>query len=164
MHFRALLEHVHDLERAMSQMAGALRPLGWLLGEGGDFDRYRAASRDHPLATVFDTVMPRTFSFIKDADIFDPFAVRSLPRLLSDAGFEVIQVDDSILTVSGGEPMAVMFEMSWQRFDTALKTHGVITEEEIVLRHAAHHDPSFSFTYSAFAARGRRPQKDSTGM
>ena len=161
-HFRALLEHVHDLERAMSQMAGALRPFGWLLGEGGDFDRYRAASRDHRLATVFDAVMPRMFSFIKDADIFDPFAVRSLPRLLSDAGFEEIQVDDAILTVSGGEPMAVMFEMSWQRFDSALKTHGVITEEEIALRHAAHHDPSFSFTYSAFAAWGRRPQKDST--
>ena len=86
--------------------------------------------------------MPRTFSFIKDADIFDPFAVRSLPRLLSDAGFEAIRVDDAILTVSGGEPMAVMFEMSWQRFDTALKTHGVITEEEIAVRHAAHHDPT----------------------
>ena len=49
-----------------------------------------------------------------------------------------------------------------QRIDPALKTHGVITEEEIALRHAAHHDPSFTFTYSAYAAWGRRPQKDST--
>ena len=104
--------------------------------------------------------MHRTFSFIKDADIFDPFAVRSLPCSLSGAGFEVIQVDDSILTVSGGEPMAVMFEMSWQRFDTALETHGVITEEEIVPRYTQRTTTrGFSLTYSAFAAWGPSPRR-----
>jgi SAM-dependent methyltransferase len=161
-HFRALLEHIHDRERAMSRMANALRLAGWLLGEGGDFDRYRAVTVDHPLATVFESVMTRTFSFIKDADIFDPFAAPLLPHLLSDAGFEDIGVDDEVVTVSGGEPMASMFEMSWERFDDVLKRQGVITDEEAAARHAAHYDPTFSFTYSAFAAWGRRATGQAT--
>jgi SAM-dependent methyltransferase len=155
-HFRALLEHIHDRERAMSRMANGLRPMGWLLGEGGDFGRYQAATSEHPLATVFDRVMSRTFSFIKDADIFDPFAAPSLPHLLSDAGLEDIGVADEIVTVSGAEPMAVMYETSWERFDGVLKKQGVITDEEAAARRAAHYDPTFSFSYSAFAAWGRR--------
>jgi hypothetical protein len=82
--------------------------------------------------------------------------------LLSDAGFEDIGVDDEVVTVSGGEPMASMFEMSWERFDDVLKRQGVITDEEAAARHAAHYDPTFSFTYSAFAAWGRRATGQAT--
>src|SRR5204862_4966475 len=41
-HFRGLLEHVRDVDRALRQMTDSLAPGGWLLGEGGDFGRYQA--------------------------------------------------------------------------------------------------------------------------
>jgi SAM-dependent methyltransferase len=156
-HFRALLEHVHDVERAMNQMVGALVSGGWLVGEGGDFGRYRAVDADHPRAAGFDDVMARTFSFIRQAGIFDPFAVSSLPALLERAGLIDVGVDDTSSPVRGGDPMAVMFETSWQRFDGTLTTRGVITEAEAAGRSAAHHDPSFFFHSGAVSAWGRRP-------
>jgi hypothetical protein len=156
-HFRALVEHVHDVERALNQMVGALVSGGWLVGEGGDFARYRAVDADHPRAAGFDDVMGRTFSFIRQAGIFDPFAVSSLPALFEGAGLVDVGVDDASPPVRGGDPMAVMFETSWQRFDGPLTTHGVITEAEAAVRSAAHYDPSFSFYSGAVSAWGRRP-------
>jgi len=109
------------------------------------------------LAEVFDAVMSRTFVFIRDADIFNPFVASSFVSLLGGAALNDVGVDDESVMLQGGGPMAVMYETSWQRFDAALAAHGVITEQEAAARHAAHHDPSFSFTDGAIAAWGRRP-------
>jgi 2-polyprenyl-3-methyl-5-hydroxy-6-metoxy-1,4-benzoquinol methylase len=154
-HCRAVVEHLHDPERAMDQMASALRSGGWLMTEGADFGQYRSVNERHPLALVFDSVMSRTFSFIKDAHIFDPFIAKFLPRLLEDAGLEHIEVEMDTTAVQGGEPMAVMFETSWQRFDPVLTARGILTEAEAAVRHEAHHDPTFAFRSGAVAAWGR---------
>ena len=141
----------------MNQMVGALVSGGWLVGEGGDFGRYRAVDTGHPRAAGFDDVMARMFSFIEQAGIFDPFAVSALPALLEGAGLIDIGVDNASPPVRGADPMAVMFETSWKRFDLALTQRGIITEAEAAVRSAAHHDPSFSFSSGAVSAWGRRP-------
>jgi len=43
-HCRAVVEHLHDPERAMDQMASALRSGGWLMTEGADFGQYRSVN------------------------------------------------------------------------------------------------------------------------
>jgi SAM-dependent methyltransferase len=157
-HARALLEHLRDPGAALSRMTGALRPGGWLVAEGADFNRYNAADRGHRHAEVFDSVMFRTFSFINDADIFDPFLGTSLGMLFEAAGLEQIEIEEASTTGRGGEPMSVMFEMSWQRFDPVLIDTGVITQDEATARHEAFLDPAFSFSYGFVAGWGRRTQ------
>ncbi len=155
-HCRALLEHLHNLERAVNQMSCALRAGGWLLVEGADFARYRSVDKQHPLAAGFDAVMTQTFAFVKNKGIFDPFIGPTFPVLLAGAPLQQIDVEFLDLTVHGGDPMALMFETSWQRLDGLLATAGVITGRQAAVRHEAHHDPSFSFNYGSAAAWGRR--------
>jgi SAM-dependent methyltransferase len=155
-HFRALLEHVHDVDRAVQQMVDALVPGGWLLAEGADFERYRAVDKSDPLAAVFDHAMSKTFSFIKAAGLFDPFVISSVPALLERMGLvEIAVADESIIW--GGSPEAAMFETSWEAFDPVLSANGVLADQEIAVRHAAHENSTFSFTSGAFAAWGRHP-------
>jgi SAM-dependent methyltransferase len=154
-HARGLFEHLHDPGAALSRMTGALRPGGWLVTEGADFKRYSAVDRGHRHSEVFDSVMYRTVSFIKKANIFDPFIGRSLGTLLEAAGFEQVEIEEANSIGRGGEPMTVMFEMSWQRFDPVLFGKGVITQDEATARHEAFLDPAFSFSYGSVAAGGR---------
>ena len=140
----------------MSRLTHALRPGGWLVTEGADFNRYNAVDRGHRHAAAFDAVMHRLFSFIKEADIFDPFVGPSLRTLFEAAGLEQIEIEQASTIGHGGEPMSVMFELSWQRFDPVLMDKGLITQDEAMARHEALLDPHFSFSYGSVAAWGRR--------
>ena len=159
-HCRALLEHLTHPSGAVCRMAEALREGGWLLAEGGDFDHYASANADHPSASMFDSVMARIVAYIKEADIFDPAIATTLPTLMRDAGLDAIEFEAIDIPTAGGEPMSLMFEMSWHRFDPLIISRGIITEEEAALRHEAHLDPTFVFTYGNVGCWGRRAGPD----
>jgi SAM-dependent methyltransferase len=156
-HCRALLEHVRDPDRAIRNMVAGLRPRGCLLAEGGDLNTYRSVDRRHPLARLFDTGSRKLVSFVATAGIFDPFICPSLPERLNVVGLEDIETQDLTMTIHGGSPMAVMFELTWQRFDPVLRAQGVLSDDEISARHDALYDDSFSFVYGRIAAWGRHP-------
>ncbi len=156
-HCRGLLEHLADPDLAIHHMVTALKPGGLLVLEGADFGRYQSVDHQHPLADVFDTAMRKLFSFIRTTGTFDPFIGPSLPGRLQNVGLEEIVLDDTGMIVHGGGPMAIMFDISWQRFDPVLKAHDVLNDSEIAGRHAALRDESFAFSYGGIAASARRP-------
>ncbi len=155
-HCRALLEHLTDPSHAVRRMADALRGGGWIVVEGGDFGHYACTDADHPFRSVFDSVMARIVTYVKEAEIFDPTIATTLPTLLHDAGLDAVEYEAIDIPTAGGEPMSLMFEMSWTRFDSLLIARGIITEEEATLRHEAHLDPTFVFTYGNVGCWGQR--------
>jgi SAM-dependent methyltransferase len=156
-HCRALLAHLRDgRDRGLSHMVDALRPGGWLIAEDTAFGEYRATNSTDELATEFDSVMSRTFAFIAQADIFDPFINASLRSAFEGAGLEQVIVEELSLPLRGGDPMAVMFAKSWQRFDPMLIEQGVISSAEASARYDAHLDPARTFSYGSVVATGRR--------
>ena len=156
-HCRGLLEHLADPDCAIDRMVAALSKGAWLLVEGADFDRYRSVDHEHPLADVFDTTMRKLFSFIRTTGTFDPFIGPSLAERLQSVGLEEIRIDDTGMVIRGGGPMAVMFDISWQRFDPVLTAHGVLTDSEIAGRNVVFRDELFEFSYGGIARRHAVP-------
>jgi SAM-dependent methyltransferase len=156
-HSRAVLEHVSDPDRALSQMVASLRRGGWLVVEGADFSRFASLDKEHPLASTFDTAMEKLVGFIARAKIFDPFLGPTLPGRLEAVGLVDVGSEDVGQSLTGASPAALMLAMSWRRFDATLTQDGVLGEQEAAGRDAALRDPTFTFEFGGVAAWGRRP-------
>ncbi len=85
-HCRALLLHLADPQRAVRNMAAAVRPGGWLLIEDADYVSLVAANPAHPRAASFDQAARTLTTLIATSGLLDPYLGRRLPLLITAVG------------------------------------------------------------------------------
>jgi len=85
-HCRALLCHLNDPAAALTRMAAAVRPGGWLLVEDADYATFDAACPNHPLSPAWAGAALRLACSLAANGVIDPRFGRRLPALLSDLG------------------------------------------------------------------------------
>jgi SAM-dependent methyltransferase len=150
-HARALLMHLPTREKFVGEMAGVLRPGGWLLVE--DLDVYPISSLGEG---VFDDVMQKAFAAFDRANTAKAFG-HQLPGLFDAAGLEDVEPVCEVMTYRGGSTAAQMFTASLYQLRPALLGVGV-TEEQLEEVGAVLADPARWFPgFAVYSVRGRAP-------
>lgn len=156
-HCRALLCHLDEPVLALTRMASALRPGGWLLVEDADYITLEAACPDHPLTPVWNRAAER----IRQAAAFDGFLDahigRRLPDLLAKLGLDRRGHEGTVRIHKGASPSAEFLRHSLNAGREWLKSAAGFDARELDAMLAALGDPSFSFVDSiSYAAWGQR--------
>jgi SAM-dependent methyltransferase len=101
-HCRAVLTHVTDLATAVTNMAGSLRPGGWLLCEEPDYVSMEPCDPDHPRAEDLKTF--RAVMTLNGRQ--DGYVGRKLFSLFEQIGLRDVQSQGTTALVVGGSPGA----------------------------------------------------------
>ena len=154
-HARLVLQHVPDKDRALANLAGALRPGGWLLVEELDFTTSGAAG---PLgARGFARVERAMHRFLADTG-FDPAFGRRLPGRFRAAGLVEVEGRGGLSVVQGGSPYARWYGQSIEALRPRLVAAGLVTEADLARACRLLADPDFELmTPVLISTRGRRP-------
>jgi SAM-dependent methyltransferase len=101
--FHTVLCHVERVEQALAEAHRVCRPGGTLAVFDGDYATATVATAEHdPLQACMDATVEHL--------VHDPWLVRRLPRLIAEAGFELLQVDGHAYTTTGSEYMTSIVE------------------------------------------------------
>jgi ubiquinone/menaquinone biosynthesis C-methylase UbiE len=101
--FHTVLCHVERVEQALAEAHRVCRPGGTLAVFDGDYATATVAtSENDPLQACMDATIEHL--------VHDPWLVRRLPRLLAEAGFELLRVDGHAYTTTGSEYMTSIVE------------------------------------------------------
>jgi ubiquinone/menaquinone biosynthesis C-methylase UbiE len=124
-HARFVLTHLADPARALANMRGALRPGGVMLVEDIDFRGHFAYPESAALARYVEL-----YSEIVRRKGADPNIGPRLPSLLTDAGFENVQMDVVQLAGLVGE-VKLMTPITMQSIGPAVIAAGLASEVEV---------------------------------
>ena len=124
-HARLVLLHVPDRAQALSRMAAALRPGGWLLVEDYDIDLQTMLCPDAhgPDQLVANRVKDAFRALLYERGV-DPTFGRRLPRLLREHGLSDVTADAYF-------PLAVPAVADLERANTAQVREGLIARGEV---------------------------------
>jgi SAM-dependent methyltransferase len=155
-HCRALLLHLPDPGAALSRMAQALRPGGWLLVDDVDMGLYTVSG--HPEAAWATETWQRFLTGLAEAGLMDGYLGRKLPGLVADAGLDSLggEAISSLATQATGTEWEFI-RLSLQALRPASAAVGV-PEAEYDHMAAVLSDPSVVWIgISAVSVWGRRP-------
>jgi SAM-dependent methyltransferase len=156
-HCRALLCHLDEPVLALTRMASALRPGGWLLVEDADYITLEAASPDHPLTPAWNRAAERITQTMAYDGVVDPRLGRRLPGLLAALGLGRQGHEGTVRIHQGASPSAEFLRHSLHAWQEQLESAVVISNVDLNGMLSALRDPSFSFVDSiSYAAWGRR--------
>ena len=157
-HCRALLCHLNDPAAALTRMAAAVRPGGWLLVEDADYATFDAACPNHPLSPAWAGAALRLACSLAANGVIDPRFGRRLPALLSDLGL-VDRGHEGVVRVHGGAtPAAEFFRHRLDPVRARRIERLDLSDADLAAFSVALSDPSFSFVHAvSYAAWGRRP-------
>ena len=156
-HCRALLCHLHEPVVALTRMASAVRPGGWLLVEDADFITLEGANPDHPLTPVWNRAVEKITRAMALNGVVDPRLGRRLPDLLATLGLERRGHEGIVRIHQGASPSAEFFRHSYHAVRDQLES-AVARDRDLDGMLSALRDPSFSFVDSiSYAAWGQRP-------
>jgi SAM-dependent methyltransferase len=147
-HARMLLMHLPTREKFLEEMAGALRPGGWLLVEEMDV---------YPLQTLaeglFAEVVNAMIGAFETAGV-DATMGRQLPDLFVRAGLEAVEPVCQLPVFRGGSPFTGLFSTSLAQVRPLILANGV-TEEQLAELDRQFADPTRCF--AVYSVRGRAP-------
>jgi len=161
-HCRLLLQHLGEPEKALSNMAKAVKPGGWLLIE--EFDNLILPSFDSndPDADFYYRFLNKAGQIQIRLRYIDVEFGRNMRRLIDELGFQDVGSEGTTKIVRGGESWARFEVTSYQAIVERLKD--VLTEEEKKLLEAQDkavnllEDPSFYYvSYPLISSWGRKP-------
>jgi SAM-dependent methyltransferase len=154
-HCRALLCHLDEPIVALSRMAAALRPGGWLFVEDADFVTFEAASPHHPLTPAWNRVAGAMKRFQDDSWFFDPHLGRRLPGLVAALGLKELGHEGLVRIHHGASPAAEYVRHCLEPLRDSLVA--TVSNADLDAMRAALDDPAFSFIdATSWAAWGRR--------
>lgn len=158
-HTRAVLMHLADPLQAVSKMAAAVRPGGWLLLEEFDWISFGAVDAANPASQTFNQKMEALAKTLQQFHILDLYFGRHLRHLLEQVGFTEIG-NAGIPTISrGGDPSTQFLLMTLQLAWPPLVGAGVLTEQDVALLQHLLTDPSFYYVDATnFGVWGKRSQ------
>ncbi len=160
---RALLQHLSQPQVALSRMARAVKPGGWVLIEEIHNWSIRALNEDTPSAGKFNRFMHDFFVFAETIHMLDPGLASRVRPLIEGLGFQEVGNEGLVHMVRGREPWAKALHMTFRAgFD---KLSDMTSLEIVRLRPMFEEvaklleDPSFCFLGDPlFAAWGRKPK------
>ena len=157
-HCRALLMHLPDPALALGRMVAALRPGGVLLVEEGDYGLLSYGG--HPDAAWCTDLFHRRLAALASARIMNGYLGRHLPRLLIDAGLELVGGEVDTAIVRAGDTGYEFHRLTAQSAAPRLIAAGLMTEDDAARVAALLAHPSTVLTApSVVAAWGRRPAR-----
>jgi ubiquinone/menaquinone biosynthesis C-methylase UbiE len=161
-HCRALLQHLSDPEAALSRMADAVRPGGWLLIEELD-GAGQATDITSSSAEIYNKYVQFIRELAKKRGIMDPWFGRRVRQLIDRLHFEEVRYDGFTPIVRGGDPSANELLMTLKAGRGLVA--GTLFPEEMKIRELRGdqfehllQDPSFYFVNNTlFSAWGKKP-------
>ncbi|HLZ60835.1 MAG TPA: methyltransferase [Ktedonosporobacter sp.] len=157
-HTRAVLMHLADPVEAVSKMASAVRPGGWLLLEEFDWISFGAVDTKSANAQAFNQKTQALANVLQAVHVMDLYLGRRLRGLLDQLGFIDIVAEGRTGISCGGDPLTEFQLMNLQLAGPPLVAAGVFTEKDVELLRQLFTDPSFYYVDGIFfGVWGRRP-------
>ena len=129
-HARYVLLHIHEYEKALSNIVRALKPGGWLLLEEPHFTTAKSASRNLADAGAVDRVFAAILQMYESMGI-DPALGRKLPSLFQSQNLQAIDVETELPLVRGGSGVAKIMKMSVEHLAQRLVATAVTSKDDI---------------------------------
>jgi ubiquinone/menaquinone biosynthesis C-methylase UbiE len=156
-HCRGVLMHLPKPEKALRQMANALRPGGWLLIEEGDFGSILSIDITNPAAADFTALLRTVFDFVRKRGIMDPYFGRRVRSLVEQLQFIDVGQEGSTDIRRMSDPGASFGLISLQMLQSLIDA-GLLTQQQLESVERLRSDPDFYGPGpTMFAAWGRRP-------
>jgi SAM-dependent methyltransferase len=157
-HCRTVLMWLPEPGRALSRMADAVRPGGWLVVEESDYGSVLSADVADPAATPFTATSRRVLDFMHRSGIGDPYFGRRVRGLVEGLGLVDIAQDGWTCVVRGGEPMALFDAAAVQMGAAPMMATGLLAKEELESVLRLSQNPAFAYPgLTMFSAWGRKP-------
>ncbi len=148
---RLVVEHLGV--PALERLVAAVKPGGVLVLEDYDF----SSSACHPADENFKRVTDAVLEFMSAAG-FDPHFGRTLPALLTGAGFEDVHAAGRVRIVQGGSHEVAFYRLTLVALRVPLVDSGRLTDADFDAALAGLDEPGRTFVSPVLvAARGRRP-------
>jgi SAM-dependent methyltransferase len=144
-HCRAMLLHVADPARALSNMLEAARPGGWLVAQDADFGHWRSATPSHPAAATFDSVFQGVWSALRDHGVMHSYLGGEMLGLFDGLDVDTAESFGRYETARGGTPAARFWQLSWASTAPLLVSAGIVDEPTANELMPLFDDPTFAF-------------------
>jgi len=160
---RMVLQHLSEPETALSRMAEAVKPGGWLIVE--ELDNYMMPKFDShdPRADYIYRTIGKYQDMVERESLGEMQLGRRLRELFEKMGLEDVGCQGTVLFIRGGEPLAKAMIATWRlgfklavdlKLETEEETKKIMNRFEDIFK-----DPSFYFTFSPLCcAWGRKPE------
>jgi SAM-dependent methyltransferase len=127
---RKVLEHLRDPSAALSRMAAALKPGGWLLAEDTDLASFIRISFPH--RQRFERAYGKFLKAMTSAG-FQPHLGTRLGDELRAVGLEHVSLKGGVVEATGGSdhPCLKVYRMTIQRMRERMTSAGLLTNEEV---------------------------------
>ncbi len=157
-HCRTVLMQLPEPEKAMSQMAKAVRPGGWLIVEENDYGSIVSTDVTNPSAVIFTNTLRTVADFLREKKIVDPYFGRRVRGLIEQRGFTDVVQEGWTCMCRGGEPMAKFDAATIQMASKPLINAGLLSQEQHDRVQLLFQDATFEYPgLTMFSAWGRKP-------
>jgi ubiquinone/menaquinone biosynthesis C-methylase UbiE len=167
-HCRALLEHLGEPEKALTNMVKALKPGGWILIEELDSLIYPSPDSNNPDSDLYYSWYNKGIPIFKRLGYMKVGFGRNVRLLVENLGFQEVN-SEGIMTIGrGGEPIAkfqaMSYKSNWEFIRNELieeeKQLGEEIEKDFDKIISLFENPSFYFVgIPLFCAWGRKPKQ-----
>ena len=124
-HCRKLLHHLHEPEKALSKMADAVRPGGWLLIEEDDLGSHLSMDVTDPSLAPIAEAYRAGFDNMQKKGISDAYFGRWVRGLVEGLGFVDVGQEGWTCMFHVSDPLERVYEMMW----SASVAAGVLTQD-----------------------------------
>jgi len=156
-HARTVLQHVAEPEKALNQMARAVRPGGWLFIEDPDFAPQLTADLTDPSAAPLVALLRTLADIMRKKGVADAYFGRRERSLMEQLRFINVDYEGWSHVNRGGGPHALLALMTFQSVAKPLIAAGVITQEQMDSVERLCRDPSFYWPGNTmFSAWGQK--------
>lgn len=157
-HCRKVLQYLPQPEKALKNMADALRPGGWLLVEEDDWGSVLSAGVTNPHAVSFAAAMKAACDALRKRGLADFYIGRRVRSLVEGLGFVDVGQEGWTFILRGGEPYTHVYELAWRTAVLPNIREDTVTGEQNECVQRLYLDPTFYTPWSTvFSAWGRKP-------
>ena len=164
-HCRSVLQHLSDPELALSHMANAVKPGGWILIEEFDNYTYPTSDSENEDADFFYRYVKTARDLVAKRGMLDQTFGRNIDSMIKQLEFQEVKNQGTLFIVQGGDPWAKSVVMTYEAGRKMIEGQGNLSEEgrkiiaDIDKIYTLLYDPSFSFVSPPLmCAWGRKPE------
>jgi ubiquinone/menaquinone biosynthesis C-methylase UbiE len=157
-HCRTLLMQLTEPEKALKQMADAMRPGGWLIIEETDHGSILSSDYTDPSAAPLTAIWRAVNGFLYKKKIVNPYFGRQVRDLVEQLKLIDVTQEGWTCVCRGGEPMAMFDAATLQMAAKPVIGAGLLTKEQLDDALCLLQDPTFMYpALTLFSTCGKKP-------